>query len=72
MSTHAAQAKLKEATEVLNAKWRRTREYWQDDSAEAFKNEVIEPFPGKVRTAMEAMGRIGEMLAAAKRDCSPS
>lgn len=72
MSTHAAQAKLKDANEVLQAKWRRVREHWQDDAADAFKNEFIEPLPGKIRSAMEAMGRIGEMLAAAKRDCSPS
>jgi hypothetical protein len=71
MSTHAAQAKLKDASDVLNAKWRRASEHWTDDAAKDFRERVIDPVPGRVRSAMEAMGRMGEIIASVKRDCAP-
>ncbi len=71
MSTHAAQAKLKDASDVLLAKWRRANEHWTDDAAKDFRERVIDPVPGRVRSAMEAMGRMGEIIASVKRDCAP-
>lgn len=68
MSTAVAQAKLRDAVRDLTVRWQRAREQWDDDAAHQFYNEVIQPLPSKVSSAMAAMNRVGELMSAVRRE----
>lgn len=72
MSTAVAQAKLRDAVRELQFKWQRAREHWDDEAAAQFHNEVIQPIPSRVTSAITAMSRVGELMAAVHRECGDS
>lgn len=72
MSSAVAQAKLRDAVREVQFKWNRAREVWDDEAAREFHATYINPLPVRVSTAMGAMGRMGELIAAARRECGDS
>lgn len=69
MSAGVAQARLKDALRDLKARWETVRGDWDDAAAREFTKDVIEPLELRVLASIGAMGRMSEVIAAARRDC---
>lgn len=69
MSMSVGRGLLMDATKRFMQDWSRLRESWTDQNAEAFGRRYIEPIDGQVRRAAEAMDRLSETAAAARRAC---
>ncbi|MGD9689856.1 MAG: hypothetical protein AB7K52_09415 [Phycisphaerales bacterium] len=71
MSTAVAQARLKDALKELKLRYERVKQQWDDAARREFEERHLAPLESAVLGAMGAMGRIGEVCAAARRDCAP-
>ncbi|MDQ7012644.1 MAG: hypothetical protein Q9O74_01955 [Planctomycetota bacterium] len=69
MSMSGGQGMLLDASKQFVRDWSRLHESWTDQNAEAFEKRYIAPIEGHVRRAAEAMDRLGEIAAAARRAC---
>ncbi|MEM6315489.1 MAG: hypothetical protein AAF743_15485 [Planctomycetota bacterium] len=63
-------AQLNQAAKDLHLHWRQTREVWRDGLADQLDQEIIEPLLASVRTATDAMNRLQESVAQARRACT--
>ncbi len=70
MSTAVAQARLKDALKDLKLRFERTRQEWDDHASREFEERYLRPREAQVMAAMNAMARMGEVCAAARRECS--
>lgn len=66
----AGKAQLADAAKKLHAAWREARTRWDDDAARAFEKRYLEPLPGALRRASQAMDALDEAIASARRSCS--
>lgn len=69
MSLSAGRGLLLDAQKQFLLEWARLRETWTDQNAAAFEKRYVEPVDGQVRRASEAMERLAEIAAAARRAC---
>lgn len=69
MSSTVSQSRLKDALRDLKARWEVVRGDWDDQAARDFGKDVIEPLEQRILSAMGAMNKMGEVIAAARRDC---
>jgi len=69
VSLSAGRGLLLDAQKQLLLEWSRLRESWTDQNADAFEKRYIDPVDGQVRRATEAMERLAEIAAAARRAC---
>ncbi len=69
MSLSVGRGLLIDAQKQFLRDWARLRETWTDQNAEAFEARYIQPVDGQVRRATEAMERLAEIAAAARRAC---
>lgn len=69
MSASVGQVRLKHALATLRQRLNATREQWSDQAREDFENEYIVPLDATIRKAIDALGRIGEVSSAARREC---
>lgn len=69
MSMSAGHGMLHDAAKQFVQDWTRLHETWTDQNAEAFAQRYIAPIDGHVRRAAEAMDRLSEVAAAARRAC---
>jgi hypothetical protein len=60
---------LRDANEKLKAAWLRTSEVWNDPNSHHFEEQCLAPLEPKLRTALEAAGRMSEVLTKMQRDC---
>jgi len=60
---------LLEARRELLAHWARTTDSWDDANARAFEARYIEPVDRQVRSAIEAMEKLGQLVERARRAC---
>ncbi|RLS34564.1 MAG: hypothetical protein DWH79_04095 [Planctomycetota bacterium] len=61
-------SKLALALKQLDIKWNSATDTWNDGTAKGFHKEHIEPIMPEVKTTLEAIGRLAEVLARAARD----
>jgi hypothetical protein len=69
MSLSVGRGLLLDAEKRFLQEWSRLRESWTDQNADAFESRYIQPIEGQVRRATEAMERLAEVAAAARRAC---
>jgi hypothetical protein len=69
MSLHTGRAKLVGSHKELMMKWDRTKEWWNDAMSRSLEERVLEPVEPKIRAAVSAMEKMGELLARARREC---
>jgi hypothetical protein len=69
VSLSAGRGLLLDAQKQFLQEWSRLRESWTDQNADAFEKRYIDPVDGQVRRATEAMERLAEIAAAARRAC---
>ncbi len=67
MSASVGQARLKDALKTLHAQLEATRPHWSDAARTEWDAEYIAPLETQVRKAMDALGRLTEAAAAARR-----
>lgn len=60
---------LRDANEKLKAAWLRTSDLWKDANSRHFEEECLAPLDPNVRIALEAAGRMTEVLMKMQRDC---
>lgn len=68
MSTHAAQAMLHHAKREFEEAYRKVRQQWNDQAAEQFEHDFVEPLEGRIQQASTAMQELGDMLERIKRE----
>jgi hypothetical protein len=61
--------RLREALDVLQARWLATRDVWQDANAEAFEADYVSHIAPHVRTAIDAIGRMDQLVVRLQRMC---
>lgn len=69
MSSAAGRGMLEESAKQFVRDWAGLRESWTDQNAQAFHDRYIAPVDGHTRRAGEAMERLAEVAAAARRAC---
>ncbi len=69
MSLSSGRAMLNDAAAELKAAWRRAREDWDDETAEAFEKEFLEPLAGVLRATVSAMDELMVENDRARREC---
>ncbi len=69
MSISLGRGLLLDAQKQIMLDWARLHESWTDQNAEAFEKRYIQPLDSQVRHASEAMERLAEIAAAARRAC---
>jgi len=70
VSAAAAAIRIRQAHKDFLRIFREVRERWDDDTARAFEERVVEPLEGQVRTATAALDGLRETLARVRSDCS--
>ena len=69
MSISVGRAKLVGSLKDLMLRWEKTKMSWDDPMSADLELTVLEPLEPKVRAAVTAMEKMGEILAKARRDC---
>lgn len=69
MSLSVGKAKLMGSLKDLMVRWEKTTAHWNDPMSADIQQTVLEPLEPKVRAAVTAMEKMGELLARAKREC---
>jgi len=62
-------AKIASAFASLRVRWEDTKEHWHDDNRRRFEENYLEPLEPQVVAALEAIGRLAEVLSRAEREC---
>jgi hypothetical protein len=62
-------AKIASAFTTLRAHWEDTKEHWHDDNRRRFEENYIDPLEPQVAAALDAIGRLTEVLEHAEREC---
>ena len=63
-------ARLHLALKTLRLRWEETKEQWGDKTRVAFEENHLAEIDAVIGSTLEAVGRMGEMLGRAQRDCS--
>lgn len=66
----SAAERLKKALEHLAEAWNEVSEQWDDANARAFAENHLEPLAAAVRSAMDAVNRMNEVIGRAERESS--
>ncbi|CAN5707596.1 hypothetical protein BH11PLA1_BH11PLA1_09170 [soil metagenome] len=69
MASGASQSRLKDALKELRMAWYTVKQEWDDSAATKFEEEFILPLEGRIAGAIGAMGRLMEVMDAARREC---
>lgn len=69
MSMSVGRGLLLDAKKQFLQEWSRLHETWTDQNADAFERRYIQPVEGQVRRASEAMERLADTAASARRAC---
>lgn len=69
MSSGVSQARLKDALKELRIAWYKVRQSWDDAAARQVEQEFLMPLESRVNTTISAMGRLMEVMDAARREC---
>ncbi|MCA9286390.1 MAG: hypothetical protein KDA22_14285 [Phycisphaerales bacterium] len=69
MSVTVSRARLFGALKELRIRWRRIKDSWDDPASRHFEESVIEPLEPRVRSAVSALEKMGQILIVVRRDC---
>lgn len=69
MSLSTGKSKLGGSLKDLMLRWEKTKMIWDDPMSRELEQKVLEMLDPKVRSAISAMEKMGELLAKARRDC---
>jgi hypothetical protein len=61
--------KLHEALDALQRAWAEATIDWDDANSRSFQENQLEPILPKLKLALDATNRLGDVLARARRDC---
>ena len=62
-------ARLRDALDVLAARWSDTREGWDDANSQNLEENHLKPLGSNVMSTLAATSHLAEVLAHAQRDC---
>lgn len=62
-------ARLRDALDVLAARWSETREGWDDGNSRSLEETHLRPLGNEVLATVAAAGHLADVLAKAQRDC---
>ena len=62
-------ARVRHALENLEALWQRSTGQWDDAVSRRFAEHQLEPMVPKVKIALDAIGRMQQLLTEVQRDC---
>ena len=69
MGVDYSRNRLQQTLKDLMHRWEKTNEDWDDQVSSAFRKEYLDPLEPRIKTTMEAMHGMSEMLKKMKRDC---
>jgi hypothetical protein len=69
VSVSGSRAKLKDAHRQLLVAWQRSQETWDDPVSQAMWRKQIEPLETTLRSVLNAMDSINEVLERVRREC---
>ena len=69
MSVSGSRAKLKDAHRQWLVAWVRSQETWDDPVSQALWRKQIEPLETTLRSVLNAMDSINEVLERVRREC---
>ena len=64
-------SKLNASIQTLSNAWHEVQEQWRDATAKEFEQRYLEELKPAVKTSIEAMNRMANLLATVERDCEP-
>lgn len=70
MSVPSARAKLKDSYRVLMLAWHRATELWDDPVSRALNERHLEPLETTLKSALNAMDAMNEVIERARRECN--
>ncbi len=62
-------SKLNASMQALSHTWHEVNEQWQDATAKEFEERYLAELEPAVKTTIEAMNRMANLLAKVERDC---
>ena len=68
MSLSAAQSHAEDSLRTFRAHWLNVRQDWDDEVAERFEREYVEPLTARVQRFKQACAQFDEVLSQAERD----
>ena len=66
---NSGSARLHVALKNLLLRWEQTKEVWTDQTSRTFEEEHLVPIEPQVKTTLETIGRLAEVLDKAQREC---
>ena len=70
MSLSVSKGMVADASKQLIAAWKKARRDWDDDVAQRFEEEFLDPLSPKIRGTIAAMDKLASLSTRAERDCS--
>ena len=67
-SMNASEERLDSAWKALRARWEDTGSKWNDSVRRAFENEYWEPLEAQVRSTLDELQRLAQVIAQAERN----
>jgi len=67
---HTGGSKLRDAIKALRAEWHLVDRDWRDPVRDEFEKTYLDPIDVQTLSTIEAVGRMAEVLARAKHECS--
>jgi hypothetical protein len=62
-------ARIRHALEHLETVWQDSADAWSDPVSQRFAERQLEPMIPKVKIALDAIGRMHQLLTEVQRDC---
>ena len=62
--------RLEDAINRLEKVWMETREDWSDSVSQTVEDDFLVPLHGEVRSMLDAIARLAEVMGKAERECS--
>lgn len=69
MGVDQSRNRLQQTLKELGQRWEKVNEDWDDQVARDFHDTFLKPLEPKVKTTMDAMEEMSELLRKMKRDC---
>jgi hypothetical protein len=61
--------RIRHALDNLEAVWQRATDEWDDPVSQRFAERQLEPMIPKIKIALDAIGRMHQLLTEVQRDC---
>jgi hypothetical protein len=62
-------SRIRYALETLESVWNKSSDQWDDMVSQRFAERQLEPMIPKVKIALEAIGRMQQVMTEVQRDC---